>query len=155
MSAPIRHARNLVPSPAFVDLDIGSRVVDAASLMGGVKTCPGCGYIKPTSAFQANASKPDRMQSRCRACCARKRERVFVLKHVEKERDAARSRAAAFVTEKRRYVGVRGGLLLAGYIAVLAFAMACGGVDDPTPQDDAGADVDAAPFDCFAKAACP
>jgi len=153
VSADSRHARSLAPSPAFVDLDNGSRVVDAASLMRGVKTCPGCGYIKPSSAFQSNASKPDRMQSRCRSCVAAKRANRGHLKRVEAERDAARARAARLVTAKRAYMGVRGGLLLAGYIALLALA-SCGG---DTNIDDGGAgDVaDAAAFDCFAKAACP
>ena len=95
---------------------------DVAEVFPGVaKTCPGCGYIKPISAFHGNAGKRDGAQPRCKSCLANRTRstRRSLRSH---ERAIVVAREAAFVitvdrvADTKRYEGVRGGLLLAGYV---------------------------------------
>jgi len=92
------------------------------------KTCIDCGFLKLRAAFYTSTGTKDGLQSRCKMCDnANRRKRSLGELAVTQganenvvEHAVALARKAALVATPRvggyRYEGVRGGMLLAGYV---------------------------------------
>jgi RNase P subunit RPR2 len=76
------------------------------------KICTSCKEPLPPEMFDESDSSKDGLSLRCRSCETR-------LARLEEDRESARRKAAEEARgaeTKREYVGIRGGLLIAGYV---------------------------------------